>query len=67
MNKTYLSYLSENGVNILYDTRVLKINTQNGEVKSLIAENRLNLKNINLNLKICLYVVVLLIPFLLQK
>jgi len=51
MNKTYLNYLSENGVDILHDSRVLKINTKNGEAKSLIVENRLNSKRYILNLK----------------
>ncbi len=51
MNKTYLSYLSENNVNILHDAKVLKINTQNGEAKSLIVENKLNSKKHKFNFK----------------
>ena len=68
MNKTYLNYLSENGVNILHDTRVLKINTRNGEAKSLIVENRLNFKKYKFkfkNLFICCGPINT--PFLLQK
>ena len=68
MNKTYLSHLSRNGVNIFHDTNVLKINTQNGEAKSLIAENKFNSKKYKFNFKnlfICCGPINT--PFLLQK
>ena len=66
MNKTYLSHLSRNGVNIFHDTKVLKI-TQNGEAKSLIVENKFNSKNINLILKFVYLLWAYKHTFLLQK
>ncbi len=68
MNTTYLNYLSKNDVDILHDTKVLKINTQNGEAKSLIVKNKLNSKKYKFNFKnlfICCGPINT--PFLLQK
>ena len=68
MNKTYLNYLSKKGIEIIHDTKVLKINTQNGQAKSLIVENKSNLKRYKFNFKnlfVCCGPINT--PFLLQK
>lgn len=51
MNTTYLKKISENGVNIFHDAKVLKIFSKKKEAKSLIVKNNLNFKKYKFNFK----------------
>ena len=68
MNTTYLKKITENGVDIFHDAKVLKILSREREAKSLIVKNNLNSKRYKFNFKnlfICCGPINT--PFLLQK
>ncbi len=68
MNTTYLKKITENGVDIFHDAKVLKILFREKEAKSLIVKNNLNSKRYKFNFKnlfICCGPINT--PFLLQK
>ena len=51
MNTTYLKKITENGVDIFHDAKVLKILSREKEAKSLIVKNNLNSKRYKFNFK----------------
>ncbi|MDB9746534.1 GMC family oxidoreductase N-terminal domain-containing protein [Candidatus Pelagibacter sp.] len=51
MNTTYLKKISENGIDIFHDAKVLKIFSEKKEAKSLIVKNNLNSKTYKFNFK----------------
>ena len=68
MNTTYLKKITESGVDIFHDAKVMKILSREKEAKSLVVKNNLNSKRYKFNFKnlfICCGPINT--PFLLQK